>query len=125
LTRLHAIPSLLLLIAALALGIFLAWQYLRRVRSKPAHGAVHLMLGVAGLELMVMLRRGAPDGTVMAADALGTAAAFLLAMAMISGLLSPIVARYWRRKAANVALAIHSGFGAVGFVLFIGWFAQL
>jgi hypothetical protein len=114
----------LLLGGSAALGLYLGWQYVRRIRSNPVHSAVHLILGAAGLEFMVMLRRGAPDGTVVPADALSTAALVLLAMTMMSGLLSPMIGRYWGRRPCTVALIVHAALGALGLILFVAWLAS-
>lgn len=119
-----ALSLLLLLGSSVALGLFLGWRYLRQVRNKPVHSAVHLMLGAAGLECMVMLRRGAPDGTVVPVEIVGTAAAFLLALAMLSGLLSPMVGRHWGRRPGTLALIAHATLGGGGFILFLVWLVQ-
>ena len=115
------IPAIALLSAAAALGLFLGWLYLRRVRRPVLVGA-HLLLGVGGIETMVMLLRGAPNGDVAPAGLLGTVAAALLAGALLSGLAAPLVARQ-SRATANVALATHAGFGVAGFIVFLTWVA--
>jgi hypothetical protein len=119
-----AASLLLLLGGSVALGLFLGWRYLRHQRNNPVHSAVHLMLGVAGLECMVMLRRGAPDGTVVPAEGWGNAAALLLVLSVLSGLLSPMVGRHWGRRPGTVALIAHAALGAGGFILFLGWLVQ-
>lgn len=54
--------SLLLLLGGSAvLGLWLLWCHLQRRPHRPVHGAVHLLLGVAGLECVAMLRRGTPE----------------------------------------------------------------
>jgi hypothetical protein len=121
----HVTPAIVLLSASVALGLFLGLQYLRRVRSKPALIAVHLMLGGAGLEGMAVLLRGTPDGTVIPAGFLGNMAALLLATAMISGLATPMIGKRSPRKVGSIALATHVGFGAGGFVLFLAWVLQM
>ena len=55
-----AIPALVLLSAAMCLGVIMGIQYLRRVRSKPVMIGVHLLLGAGGLEVLAMMLRGAP-----------------------------------------------------------------
>jgi len=49
----------------------MGWQFLRRSGSNPTRIGFHLILGVAGLE---MLLRGAPNGSVAAAGSLGKSA---------------------------------------------------
>ena len=112
---------LILLGGTVALGLWLGWRYLRRVPNKPVHTAVHLLMGVAGLELLVMLRRGAPDGTLLTFETLGNASAILLLTAVMSGLLSPIIGRHWGRRPATVALVAHAALGGSGFLLFVAW----
>jgi len=70
-----------------------------------------------------MLLRGAPNGDVAPAGLLGTVAAGLLAVALLSGLAAPLVSRK-SRTTANVALATHAGFGLAGFVVFLTWVAS-
>jgi hypothetical protein len=120
----HATPAIVMLSASVALGLYLGFQYLRRVRSKPALIAIHLMLGAAGLEGAAMLLRGTPDGTIMPAGALVNTAALLLATAMISGFATPIIAKRSPRRVCSITLATHVGFGATGFVLFLVWVFQ-
>jgi hypothetical protein len=117
----HVLPAFALLGACVALGVLLLVQYFRRVRSKPVHVGVHLILGVAGLEGLVTLFRGTPDGTLMPAGTLGNAAGLLLLLAVMSGLASPMIARRWPRRVGSAALVTHAGVGAAGFVLFLAW----
>lgn len=118
------IPVLVLLSAAVALGLVLGLQYVRRVGSKPTLIGLHLILGGAGLEGMAILLRGTPDGTRLPAGVLGNAAAILLAMAMITGFASPMIGRRWPRKTGSIALATHAGLAAIGFVLFLAWWLR-
>ena len=113
------IPAIALLSTASALGLFLGWLYLRRVR-RPVLVGTHLLLGVGGIETMVMLLRGAPNGDVAPVGMLGPVAAGLLAGALLSGLAAPLISRN-SRTTANVALATHAGFGLAGFVVFLTW----
>ncbi len=114
---------LILVGVTVALGVYLGWRILHRQRNRPGLGALHLLLGAAGLESVVMLQRGAPDGTVLQAAFTGTTAALLLAFALISGLVSAIVGSMWGRRPANVALCVHAALGAAGFVLVVAWLA--
>ncbi len=120
-----AAAMLSLLGATVALGLYLGWRILRRQRNSAALGAVHLLLGAAGLECFVLLRRGAPDGTVIPAEIVGTTAAALLAFAMMSGLASQIIASMWGRRPANVALGLHATLGALGFLVFVFWLVKI
>lgn len=116
----HAIPAVLLLSGAVALGVWLGIEYLRRVRSKPAVIGLHLLLGAGGLEVIAVLLRGTPDGAVMRVDVLGQLAAGLLAFALFSGLVAPMIGRR-SRATMNVALLAHVTGAAAGFVLCLVW----
>jgi len=113
-----AIPVLLLFAVTVCLGIWLGVEYLRRVRSRPVMIGLHLLLGAAGLEVMGMLLSGAPDGSALPSTSLMRVAALLLLVAMMSGLLAPMIGRRSRRT-MNFALAAHVGVAATGFVLFL------
>ena len=116
------IQAIALLSAAAGLGLFLGWLYLCGVRRPVLVGA-HLLLGVGGIETMVMLLGGAPNGDVAPSGLLGPVAAGLLAGALLSGLATPLVARQ-SRTTANVALATHAGLGLAGFIVFLAWVAS-
>jgi len=118
-----ALPPLLFLSLAAALGGYLGWLYLRRTR-KPVVIGLHLLLGAAGLETMVMLLRGLPNGEASPAGAYGGVAAGLLAAAMFTGLIAPMLCRGSRRT-ANLVVASHAGVGLAGFALFVVWVAGL
>jgi len=118
-----AIPAVLLLSGAVALGVVLGLEYLRRARSKPTIIGLHLLLGAGGLEVIAMLLRGTPDGAVMPAGGIGHAAGGLLALALCSGLLVPLVGRR-SRATMNVALVTHVSVSAAGFLLCLWWFVR-
>jgi len=114
-------PVALILTASMGLGLWMGWQYLRRLSSNPIHIGFHLILGVAGLEAMVMLMRGALDGQAAAVGTWGKVAALVLGLAVISGFATSVVARRWSRQTVGLVLATHSVVGAVGFVMFLAW----
>jgi hypothetical protein len=114
-------PVVLLLGASMVLGLWMAWQFLRRCASNPIHIGFHLILGVAGMEMVVMLLRGAPDGSVAAAGGLGKSAAMVLAIAVITGFATSVMARRWSRQASGLVLLSHAVVGTVGFVMFLVW----
>jgi len=115
-----AIPIVVLMGAAVALGVLLGVEYLRRVRSKPVIIGIHLLLGAGGLEVFAVLLRGTPDGEVMAPGLVGNAAAGLMFLAMFTGLIAPMVGRKSRRT-MNVALATHASVASLGFLLLLAW----
>lgn len=118
----NSIPAALLLTAAVTLGLYLGWLYLRRQR-RPALIGLHLLLGAASLQVTMMMLRGMPNGEAAPATRFGIAAAGCLAAAMFSGLLTPLLFR-GARKAANAAVAAHAGAGLAGFALFLCWIMQ-
>jgi hypothetical protein len=71
-----------------------------------------------------MLLRGAPNGAVMPGAALGKAAALLLIIAIIVGLLTPMIARDRPRPVATASLTLHASLAAAGFVLLCVWVAR-
>jgi len=117
-----ALPVVIFFGAAACLGVILGLQYLKGIRSKPVMIGMHLLLGAAGLEVMVMTLAGAPDGTVMWTGTLGRAAAGFLAAALFIGILSPMVGRR-SRQTMNIALATHATVASVGVVLLLAWVA--
>jgi hypothetical protein len=117
------LPLLLLLGASVALGLFLGWRYLHKLRNNPVHSAVHLILGVAGLECLLLLMRGALDAPVAPTQLLAKPAAVLLALTLMAGFAAPIVARQFGRKPATVALIAHATLGAAGVILAVTWLA--
>lgn len=116
----NALPAVLLLGAAVCLGIYLGVEYLRGIRSRPVMIGLHLLLGAGGLEVIAMLLKGTPDGTLVAAGTTGHAAALLLLLAMFTGLTAPMVGR-GSRRVMNVALAMHASAAAAGFLLLLAW----
>jgi hypothetical protein len=109
--------------AAVILGLLLGRDYLRRVRSKPALIGFHLLLGAGSLEVTVMLLRGAPGGNVVPAGLILQLTAGLVAFALFSGLIAPMIGRR-SRATMNVALAVHVTAAAAGFVLCLVWFLR-
>jgi hypothetical protein len=117
-----AIPALLLLTAAVTLGVVLGLQYLRGERSKPVVIGLHLLFGAGGLEVMALLLHGTPDRRIEPAGSLLTPAAALVMAAMFSGLVAPMVGRK-SRLTMNVALVVHVSVAITGFVLLLAWSA--
>ena len=115
------IPVALILAACMALGLWLGWLFIKRVRSNPIHIGFHLILGVIGLEAIAMLMRGTPSGAITPAGAWGKVAALVLALTIISGFATSIVMRRWSRNTTCMALAAHGVLGTVGFLMFLVW----
>ncbi|MBK5915408.1 hypothetical protein [Rhodocyclus purpureus] len=121
----QGIPSITLFGASVALGSFLGWQYLKRVKMSPTLVGLHLVAGAAGIETMVMLRGELPEGVAAGAGGIGNIAAILLVAAMLTGFLTPLIAQKRPRKVGSTALAVHFGAGLLGYLLLLAWLAGL
>lgn len=113
-------PALVVLGAAVLLGGWLGTQFLMGVRNNRVLVGLHLILGIAGLEVLMLLLRGAPDGRAAVTGATGMTAALIIAVAMFTGLLVPILAPS-RPKTIGPMLAVHATVGALGYGLLILW----
>jgi hypothetical protein len=112
-----AVPVLVLLSAAVALGAYLLLLYVRGVR-KPVVIGFHLLLGVGALEQMALLLHGTPNGD---AARLGIVpAAAIIAVSLMTALIGALFARTSRRT-AEVFLAAHVTLGTAGFLVFLVW----
>ncbi len=116
-------PIVLILIAAVALGGYNLWLRLRGLRKPMVVGA-HLMAGIGSLVVLVFFLKDANAGEGIAAGPFGNVAAAFLALAVLSGLLGPILGRD-SRQIANALLAVHATCGAAGFVTALAWFNRL
>jgi len=113
------IPLILLALTA-TLGLVLGAQFLRGVRSHPMLISAHLLGGAAALETVVMVLRGAADGTLPVSSSHGQTPATFLACAMFIGLLIPVIAKR-SRHAVTVAVALHASVACCGVVLAAAW----
>jgi hypothetical protein len=113
-----AVPVLAILSAAVLLGLYLGLLYLRGER-KPVLIGAHFLLGAGGLEALVMLLHGTPDGAAPRTGSLGTTAALFFVISIISGVSAALLRR--SRVIANTVLAAHAGVGAIGFMLLLYW----
>jgi hypothetical protein len=113
-------PALVVLGATVLLGGWLGTQYLMGVRNTRALIALHLILGIAGLEVLMLLMRGAPDGRAAVIGSGGMIAALLLGVAMFSGFLVPILAPS-RPNTIGPMIAVHTTVAALGYGLLVIW----
>ena len=118
-----AFAVVLLLTGAAGLGVYLGMLYLRGER-RPWLIGLHLLLGATGLEGMLILQHGAPNGEVAAGGSLGPVAIVLLGVAMVCGFASPLLSRRSKRN-AELALITHVSVAGAGFLLFLAWVTQL
>ncbi len=118
------VAPLILLGLAVALGLCLGYRYLQRERNRPALIAFHILPGLAALELIAMLLRGAPDESGIEDTALAKATALMLVFAAIVGVLTPLLARDRPRLVATAALSLHALLAFAAFALLIAWAAS-
>lgn len=117
------IPLVVLFGISAALGLFMGVQYLRGVRNKPAMVAVHLVLGLIGLEAMASILKHNNAGATAAYAGVGAWAAGLLAAGVFMGFMVPIMAKP-KPASVPVLLGIHAAVGALG-VGVVFWWAYL
>ncbi|AVT76563.1 hypothetical protein RPPS3_25000 [Rhodopseudomonas palustris] len=112
-------PVLVILGAATALGLYLGLLYLRGDR-KQGLVALHMLLGFGGLETLVMLLHGTPDGAATTDSvSFGKIAAGLFAVSAFSGFIAALARR--SPVGANVLLGTHVTVGLAGFALLLAW----
>ncbi len=114
-------PPVILLVFAVALGLYLGYGFLQRRRNRPALIAFHVLAGIGALELIAMALHGAPDGTVTPTSTFGKWAALLLVITAIVGLLTPILFRNRPRNTTTVSLTIHGLLASTALTLLIIW----
>ncbi len=111
--------SFVLLLLATLLGTVLAGLHLRSRRAGPPHwagGALHGVLGVAGLGALLLALRGPPRGEAMGVGGFGDIAAVLLAIAVVAGL-AALVARRRYRRVPGLVIGIHASIAVSGVVI--------
>ena len=114
-----AIVAFTLLTAAVCSGASVGALYLRGERKSTLVGG-HLLVGATGMELTVVMLRGAPDGEVVAATTIGVATTALLATAMASGFATPLLGKCSNRGAQS-AVSGHVALGLAGYGSFLYW----
>jgi hypothetical protein len=111
--------SLVLLLIAASLGTALAALHLRVGNSRPPRpepGALHGLLGVAGLAALLLALRGPPRGEAMGVGAFGRISAMLLGIAVVAGLVV-LIARLRYRRAPSLVIGIHATIAVSGVVI--------
>jgi hypothetical protein len=114
---LHLLPLALVMVAAVGLGLFLAWHYVR-VGRRPGLNVVHLLLGAVALEqLVVMVHQGTQN------EELAFNVIIVLGVALALGLLSTVVSN--RGKRTGYIVAVHGAVGLAGFAMFLFWLSSV
>ncbi len=118
-----ALPVVLLVTAAAALGAYLLLLWFRDAR-KPVLIGFHVLLGLGGAEsLVVFLHMSGPDDGSPTRQIVLVAGGFLAA-AIASGFLAPVIGRSYR-LAANWLLAAHVASGLAGFLIVLAFVSRL
>ena len=112
--------GIVLLLAAVALGVLVGFYYLAR-RRRPLLVTLHLACGAAGAWLFFLLLHAPPAGRHPPP---GLMAGVLLGAAVLGGLLPRLIARR-ARKAAEWLLVAHVFTGLAGFLVFLSWANRL
>lgn len=115
--------AIALLAATVALGVILGILHLGR-RRKPLLATLHLVLGAAGIELLLILLHWTPAGITLPAGPTAAWAAGLLAAAMALGLFARLSYRHAPGR-AEAMLGAHAAAGVAGLLVFLSWASRL
>lgn len=115
--------SAALVAAAVGSGVYAGVRLLQHRRLVVLSG-LHLVLGAASLETVLLLMRGAPDGREQVIGPAAWTALILFTLAMVSGLATPLLTRKFVRS-ANGLLIVHTVVGLCGFVSFCLWLPSI
>ncbi len=119
----QALPVALLLTAQLGLGLAMIPRFLGRERNRPTLIGLHLLFGIAALELIALLLRGTPAGDIAADRPTLTLAAGLIAAALLAGLAAAIIGKDMPRAARTMVWA-HVAVGTAAIGAFIIWLSR-
>jgi hypothetical protein len=111
------LPVLILLSGGVCMGAVLLVLFLRG-QHRPGLVALHVLLGLAALEPLMLVLRSTPGGS--AATRLAMVAGCFLAWSLFSGFIRPMIAERSSRN-GNAVLATHVGAGLTGFGIFLFW----
>jgi len=104
------------------LGFSLVLLLIRGKRKSVLIG-VHVLFGLATLEMVVIMLKGWPIGDAVPAGEFGDIAAGILALAAFFGLLRPVFGRRSTFK-SNAMLVAHGSAGLAGVLLCIAWLSK-
>jgi hypothetical protein len=110
-----------ILAATVAFGSALAFLHLRAAKLPPwPVGALHGMAGATGLVVLILALQAPARGAEYGVSAFGPAAAVLVALALVMGLVVLILARRFRRT-SGLVIAVHSTIAVTAFVLLLAY----
>ena len=110
-----------ILAATVVFGSALAFLHLRAAKLPPwPVGALHGMAGATGLVVLILALQAPARGAEYGVSAFGPAAAVLVALALVMGLVVLILARRFRRT-SGLVIAIHSTIAVTAFVLLLAY----
>jgi hypothetical protein len=118
-----SIPMIAIFTLATVLGAWCLILLFERAR-KPVVIGLHLLAGMAGLETMVATLHMSGLDSDSPVRKFGIMAAGWFAVAVLSGLLIPLVCK-GRPQAANLMLVVHIGSATVGFCLALAFAGQI
>jgi hypothetical protein len=112
-----------LLSATILSGAALALLHLRDARPPPRPiGALHGVLGAAGLASLLLALRGPPRGLQTGVAPFGQVAAWLAVGALLAGL-AILVLRQRSGRVAGLALAAHATLAIIAYVMLAAYVA--
>lgn len=112
------LASTIMAAIAILLGLTLAGMFAHGTAYPALLGWLHGALGVAGLLLLLLALRGPPRGVAIGAGKFGVIGAWLLAGALLFGLLM-LRDRLRRRALPGLAVGIHATLAIAGFVMLV------
>jgi len=112
--------ALVILSAAVALGVALALVHLRGSLPSRPFGALHGVVGAAGLGALLLALRGPPRGVLTGVASFGAIAAVLAAVALVVGLGIAALARRGR-GGLGLVIAVHATLAITAYVLLLAY----
>jgi len=117
------LPVVLLQMATVGVGLILGLRFLRGQPRKPTLIGLHFLLAAAGLEGVMLLLHGAPNGDRVDSGPSGTLVLGLFVVALLSGLAAATLGRQSPQRTTKL-VATHAGLAALGFLTFLVWVAK-
>jgi hypothetical protein len=117
------LPVILLIGLTVSLGIYMGLRYLRGEKNKPEVIGFHFLIGIGGLEVLMVLMAGGLDGLAFGHMPLAQIAAALIASALVIAVITAL-GRPKARATKNLALAAHAGTALLGFGALLIWAAS-